>query len=63
MPIEVTIEPYTTTGAAQYQGDILAGKALYFNGSVAIGCVDCLGVQRACATQCIGFVGLKVGDT
>ena len=57
------MKPFTVTGAAQRHGDILAGKTLCFARSLAIGYVDCLGVQRARMTQRNGFVGLKVGET
>ena len=48
------------TGAAQWQGNILAEKVLCFFGSTAIVCVGCLVVQMACTTQSNSFVGLKV---
>ena len=63
MPIEVTTNPFTVTGAAQRQGDILVGKTSCFDRSLAIGYVDYLGVQRTRMTQCNGFVGLKVRET
>ena len=63
MPIEVMTNPFTVTGAAQRQGDILAGKTSCFDRSLVIGHVNYLGVQRARMTQRNGFVGLKVGET
>ena len=61
MPINVMVEPFMATGAAQWQGNILAEKAPFFYGSAAIVCVGCLVVQMACTTQRNSFVGLKVG--
>ena len=61
MPINVMVEPFMATGAAQWQGNILAEKAPCFYGSVGIVCVAYLVVQRACTTQHNSFVGLKVG--
>ena len=61
MPINVMVEPFMATGAAQWQGNILAEKAPCFYGSVGIVCVGYLVVQRACTTQHNSFVGLKVG--
>ena len=59
MPINVMVEPFTATGAAQRQENILAEKAPCFYGSAAIVCVGCLVVQRACTTQ--QFCGLESG--
>ena len=59
MTMNVMVEPFMATGAAQWQGNILAEKAPCFYGSAAIVCVGYLVVQRACTTQ--QFCGLESG--